>query len=94
MLESRLKLLSGETGLSVEQKIAEVQETVRKAKLSRVKAEARLALLSHSVTGIEEWLHHAMNQAEEELERERRLSEQRRSTEEFSVRTHTLPTNI
>ncbi|TMS17477.1 F-BAR and double SH3 domains protein 2 [Larimichthys crocea] len=31
-LESRLKLLSGETGLSVEQKIAEVQDSVRKAK--------------------------------------------------------------
>ncbi|XP_012733948.2 F-BAR and double SH3 domains protein 1 isoform X1 [Fundulus heteroclitus] len=83
-LESRLKLLSGETGLGVEQKIAEVQETVRKAKLSRVKAEARLALLAHSVTGTEQWLRSAMNQAEEELERERRLSEQRRSTEEFS----------
>ncbi|XP_035525627.1 F-BAR and double SH3 domains protein 1-like [Morone saxatilis] len=83
-LESRLKLLSGETGLSVEQKIAEVQESVRKAKLSRVKAEARLALLSDSVTGIEQWLHDAMHQAEEELERERRLSEQRKSTEDFS----------
>lgn len=33
MLESRLKLLSGETGLSVEQKIAEIQESVRKAKV-------------------------------------------------------------
>lgn len=33
MLESRLQLLSGETGLSVEQKIAEVQESVRKAKV-------------------------------------------------------------
>lgn len=33
MLESRLKLLSGETALSVEQKIAEVQESVRKAKV-------------------------------------------------------------
>ncbi|XP_019126581.1 F-BAR and double SH3 domains protein 1 isoform X2 [Larimichthys crocea] len=83
-LESRLKLLSGETGLSVEQKIAEVQDSVRKAKLSRVKAEARLALLSDSVSGIELWLHNAMNQAEEELERERRLSEQRKSTEDFS----------
>ncbi|XP_078117122.1 F-BAR and double SH3 domains protein 1-like isoform X3 [Sander vitreus] len=83
-LESRLKLLSGETGLSVEQKIAEVQDTVRKAKLSRVKAEARLALLSDSVTGIELWLHNAMDQAEEELERERRLSEQRKSTEDYS----------
>lgn len=84
MLGSRLKLLSGETGLSVEQKIVEIQETVRKAKLDRVKAEARLAVLSHSITGVEQWLHNAMKQAEEELEIERRLSEQRRSTEEFS----------
>ncbi|XP_070770020.1 F-BAR and double SH3 domains protein 1-like [Enoplosus armatus] len=84
MLESRLKVLSGETGLNVEQKIAEVQDSFMKAKLSRVKAEARLALLSNSVTGTELWLHNAMNQAEEELERERRLSEQRKSTEDFS----------
>lgn len=28
-----MKLLSGETGLSVEQKIAEVQDSVRKAKV-------------------------------------------------------------
>ncbi|XP_027887227.1 F-BAR and double SH3 domains protein 1-like [Xiphophorus couchianus] len=84
MLESRQKLLSGETGLNVEQKITEVQETVRKAKLSRVKAEARLALLALSVSGTQQWLHNAMKQAEEELETERRLSEQRRSTEEFS----------
>ncbi|KAM4555555.1 F-BAR and double SH3 domains protein 1-like [Odontesthes bonariensis] len=83
-LESRVKLLSGDTGLGVEQKIADVQESVRKAKLSRVKAEARLALLSESVTGTERWFHKAMNQAEEELERERRLSEQRKSTEDFS----------
>ncbi|XP_022612871.1 F-BAR and double SH3 domains protein 1-like isoform X2 [Seriola dumerili] len=84
MLKSRLKLLSGDTGFSVEHKIAEVQDSVRKAKLSRVKAEARLALLSVRVTGTELWLHDAMSQAEEELERERRLSEQRRSTEDFS----------
>uniref|UniRef100_A0A096M475 FCH and double SH3 domains 1 n=1 Tax=Poecilia formosa TaxID=48698 RepID=A0A096M475_POEFO len=88
VLESRRKLLSGETGLSVEQKITEVQETVRKAKLSRVKAEARLALLALSVTGTQQWLHNAMNQAEEELETERHLSEQRRSTEEFSICVH------
>ncbi|XP_026212804.1 F-BAR and double SH3 domains protein 1-like isoform X2 [Anabas testudineus] len=83
-LESRLKLLSGETGHSVKQKIAEVEDSVRKAKLSRVKAEARLALLSDAVTGVDLWLHTAMTQAEEELERERRLSEQRKSTEDFS----------
>ncbi|XP_039477938.1 F-BAR and double SH3 domains protein 1-like isoform X2 [Oreochromis aureus] len=84
MLASRLKLLSGETALSVEQKIAEVQESVRKAKLNRAKAEARLALLSESTPGTEQWLHAAMNQVEEELERERHLSEQRKSTEDFS----------
>ncbi|XP_071313196.1 F-BAR and double SH3 domains protein 1-like [Trachinotus anak] len=84
MLETRLKLLSGETGLSVEQRITEVQDSVRKAKLSRVKAEARLALLSHTVSGTELWLHDAMRQAEEELDLERRLSEQRGSTEDFS----------
>nr|XP_046262085.1 F-BAR and double SH3 domains protein 1-like isoform X3 [Scatophagus argus] len=83
-LESRLKLLSGETGLGVEQKITEVQDSIRKAKLSRLKAEARLALLSQSVKGADLWLHSAMNQAEEELERERHLSEQRKSTEDFS----------
>ncbi|XP_063731757.1 F-BAR and double SH3 domains protein 1-like isoform X1 [Eleginops maclovinus] len=83
-LASRLKLLSGDTCLSVEQKIAEVQDSVRKAKLSRLKAEARLALLSDCVTGIELWFHNAMTQAEEELERERHLSEQRKSTEDFS----------
>lgn len=59
------------------------------SQLSRVKAEARLALLSESVAGIELCLHNAMNQAEEELERERRLSEQRKSTEDFSVRINT-----
>ncbi|KAK2849563.1 hypothetical protein Q5P01_009397 [Channa striata] len=84
MLEGRLQLLSGETGSSVEQKAAEVQDSIRKAKLSRVKAEARLALLSRSVTGIDLWLHDALTHAEEEVEKERRLSEQRRSTEDFS----------
>ncbi|XP_047440294.1 F-BAR and double SH3 domains protein 1-like [Mugil cephalus] len=84
MLESRLKLLSGETGLSVEQKIDEVQDSVRKAKLSKVKEEARFSLLSESIPGTEQWLHKAMDQAEKELERERHLSEQKKSTEDFS----------
>lgn len=59
------------------------------SQLSRVKAEARLALLSESVSGTERWFHAAMKQAEEELERERRLSEQRRSTEDFTVSKET-----
>lgn len=116
VLESRLKFLSGETGVSMEQKIAEVQDTVRKAQvnyrklpvavtvlstsdrssrrfpsfsmmsqLSRVKAEGRLALLSANVAGAELLIQHAMSQAEEELERERHLSERRKSTQDFSV---------
>lgn len=55
------------------------------SQLSRVKAEGRLALLSASVAGVELLIHDAMNQAEEELERERHLSEHRKSTEDFSV---------
>lgn len=42
MLESRLMLLSGETALSVEQKIAEVQESVRKAKVLVFESVSRL----------------------------------------------------
>ncbi|XP_056144312.1 F-BAR and double SH3 domains protein 1-like [Lampris incognitus] len=83
-LEARVKLLSGEMGCSVEQRMVEVDESVRKAKVSRAKAEARLALLSESGIVIKQWLHAAMSQVEEELERERRLSEQRKSTEDFS----------
>uniref|UniRef100_A0A8C6WUC2 SH3 domain-containing protein n=1 Tax=Neogobius melanostomus TaxID=47308 RepID=A0A8C6WUC2_9GOBI len=82
VLEGRLKLLSGETSLSVEQKIAEVQDTVRKAKLSRVKAEARLQLLSQSVAGTEAHVGKALHQAQEEVERDRRLSEHRRSIQQ------------
>lgn len=57
------------------------------SQLSRVKAEGRLALLSASVAEVEIFLHDAMKQAEEELERERPLSEHRKSTEDFSVTT-------
>lgn len=60
------------------------------SQLSRVKAEGRLALLSANVAGAELLIQHAMSQAEEELERERRLSERRKSTEDFSV-TQTRP---
>ncbi|CAL8358606.1 unnamed protein product [Merluccius merluccius] len=83
-LESRVQLLPKETGLSVEQRMAEVEETIRKAKVSRVKAEARLALLVECGVGVEEWLGPALRQAQEELEGERRLSEERRSTGDFS----------
>ncbi|CAL8301002.1 unnamed protein product [Arctogadus glacialis] len=89
-LESRVQLLPKETGLSVEQRMLEVEETIRKAKVSRVRAEARLALLEERGLGVEQWLGPALRQAHEELEGERTLSEQRRSTgdgseEEFDL---------
>ncbi|CAB1336998.1 unnamed protein product [Coregonus sp. 'balchen'] len=71
MLERRFKMLSGDTTVSVEQKIVEVKESVRKAQVSQVKAESRLASS-------------AMTQADEELERDRRLSEAHMSNGDIS----------
>ncbi|KAM9795149.1 F-BAR and double SH3 domains protein 1-like [Neosynchiropus ocellatus] len=53
-------------------------------KLSRVKAEARLDLLAQSVEGTERWIDLAMTQAEQDPERDEKLSERTKSTEEFS----------
>ncbi|KAG7465009.1 hypothetical protein MATL_G00171720 [Megalops atlanticus] len=78
-LEIRWKLVADDAGSRVEQKMEEVKESVRKAQISRVKAEARLALLASAGVDVEPWVSSAMSQAEEELERERRLSEARLS---------------
>lgn len=56
-----------------------------------MKAEGRLVLLSASVAGVELLIHDAMKQVEEELERDRRLSEHRKSTEDFSVSQTRFP---
>ncbi|XP_028975411.1 F-BAR and double SH3 domains protein 1 [Esox lucius] len=84
MLERRFKLLSEDTGVSVEQKMMEVKESVRKAQVSRVKAESKLALLASSGVDVERWVSSAMAQADEELETDRRLSEARISNGEIS----------
>ncbi|XP_038868527.1 F-BAR and double SH3 domains protein 1-like isoform X1 [Salvelinus namaycush] len=84
MLDRRFKLLSGDTGVSVEQKMVEVKESVRKAQVSRVKAESRLALLASAGVDVEPWMSSAMTQADEELEKDRRLSEARMSNGDIS----------
>uniref|UniRef100_A0A8C7MFP1 F-BAR and double SH3 domains protein 1 n=1 Tax=Oncorhynchus kisutch TaxID=8019 RepID=A0A8C7MFP1_ONCKI len=84
MLDRRFKLLSGDTGVSVEQKMVGVKESVRKAQVSRVKAESRLALLASAGVDVEPWVSSAMTQADEELERDRRLSEARMSNGDIS----------
>ncbi|KAJ8393693.1 hypothetical protein AAFF_G00059120 [Aldrovandia affinis] len=83
-LERRRKLLVGDVGSGVDQKMEEVKESVRKAQVSRVKAESRLALLGSEGVDVEPWVSSAMGQADEELERERRLSEARLSNGDVS----------
>ncbi|XP_053734722.1 F-BAR and double SH3 domains protein 1-like [Synchiropus splendidus] len=83
-LTSRAKILTGDAGRKVQQQIADVQSSIRKNTLSRVKAEARLALLAQRVEGTELWIDLAMTQAEQDLERDERFSERTKSTEEFS----------
>ncbi|KAJ8352676.1 hypothetical protein SKAU_G00241520 [Synaphobranchus kaupii] len=83
-LERRRKLLAEDAGSGVEQKMEEVKESIRKAQVSRVKAESRLALLASAGVDVDPWVNSAMGQADEELERERRLSEARLSNGDVS----------
>ncbi|XP_044130524.1 F-BAR and double SH3 domains protein 1-like [Bufo gargarizans] len=83
-LEDRRKNASEEEVLSILQKIEEVKENVRKAEVSKVKADARVELLRHVGVDVDTWLSGAMTQANEELEQERRLSEARMSNGEMS----------
>ncbi|MBN3305904.1 FCSD1 protein, partial [Amia calva] len=83
-LERRRKLVPEDEGAGVEQKMEEVKESLRKAKVSRVKAESRLALLLSAGVDVEPWVSSAMSQANEELEKERRLSEARLSNGDIS----------
>ncbi|KAG6923495.1 FCH and double SH3 domains 1 [Chelydra serpentina] len=67
---------------SMERRMEEVSENIRKAEVSRVKADARLALLRQAGLDVDTWLAGAMGQVLEELEQERRLSEARKSDKE------------
>nr|XP_015205329.1 PREDICTED: F-BAR and double SH3 domains protein 1 isoform X2 [Lepisosteus oculatus] len=83
-LETRGRLGPVDDRPGVERRAEEVKESVRKAQVSRVKAEARLALLRSCQVDVDSWVSGAMSQADEELERERRLSEARLSNGELS----------
>uniref|UniRef100_A0A8C5PLX4 F-BAR and double SH3 domains protein 1 n=1 Tax=Leptobrachium leishanense TaxID=445787 RepID=A0A8C5PLX4_9ANUR len=78
-LEVRRKTVSEEEFPSMDIKIEEVKESVRKAEVSKVKADARVELLRQGGVDVDTWLTGAMVQANEELEQERRLSEARMS---------------
>uniref|UniRef100_A0A8C8SHJ5 FCH and double SH3 domains 1 n=1 Tax=Pelusios castaneus TaxID=367368 RepID=A0A8C8SHJ5_9SAUR len=66
----------------MERKMEEVSENIRKAEVSRVKADARLGLLRQAGLDVDTWLAGAMEQVLVELEQERRLSEARKSDKE------------
>ncbi|KAM5179542.1 LOW QUALITY PROTEIN: F-BAR and double SH3 domains protein 2 [Mantella aurantiaca] len=55
----------------LEQKIEEARESIRKAEITKLKAEARLDLLRQIGVSVDTWLKSAMNQVMEELENER-----------------------
>ncbi|XP_072368773.1 F-BAR and double SH3 domains protein 2-like isoform X1 [Scyliorhinus torazame] len=76
-LDQRRKLLSEEEASSIESKMEEIKESIRKAEMSKLKAASRLNLLREAGLEVDTWLVSTMNQASEELERERKLSEAR-----------------
>ncbi|XP_075756130.1 F-BAR and double SH3 domains protein 1 isoform X2 [Pelodiscus sinensis] len=81
-LEARRKQAPEAEVPSVERRMEEASESIRKAEVSRVKAEARLDLLRQAGLAVDTWLAGAMGQVLQELEQERRLSEGRKSDKE------------
>ncbi|KAJ6655459.1 hypothetical protein lerEdw1_005160 [Lerista edwardsae] len=78
-METRRQQIPEAEMLSMEKRMEEVRENIRKAEISKVKSEARLALLQQSGLDVDTWLASAMGQVLDEMEQERRLSEARRS---------------
>ncbi|KAI6079208.1 F-BAR and double SH3 domains protein 2 isoform X2 [Aix galericulata] len=70
-LECHGPVMSEQTRAELEQKIDEARESIRKAEIIKLKAEARLDLLKQIGVSVDTWLKSAMNQVMEELENER-----------------------
>ncbi|XP_065689846.1 F-BAR and double SH3 domains protein 2 isoform X2 [Patagioenas fasciata] len=70
-LECHGPVMSEQTRAELEQKIDEARESIRKAEIIKLKAEARLELLKQIGVSVDTWLKSAMNQVMEELENER-----------------------
>uniref|UniRef100_H3APU0 FCH and double SH3 domains 1 n=1 Tax=Latimeria chalumnae TaxID=7897 RepID=H3APU0_LATCH len=84
-LEKRRKTVLEEESSSLEQKMEEVRENIRKAEIAKVKADARLEFLRQAGVNVDSWISSAMAQANEELEKERKLSEARMSNGAVSM---------
>ncbi|XP_069510228.1 F-BAR and double SH3 domains protein 1 [Ambystoma mexicanum] len=83
-LEARRLQAPEEEFSGMEQRTEEVRESIRKAEISKVKADARVSLLRQANVDVDVWLTGAMGQANEELEQERRMSEARMSNGDVS----------
>uniref|UniRef100_A0ACB8FG45 F-BAR and double SH3 domains protein 2 n=1 Tax=Sphaerodactylus townsendi TaxID=933632 RepID=A0ACB8FG45_9SAUR len=70
-LECHGPVASEQSRAELEQKIDEARESIRKAEIIKLKAEARLDLLKQIGVSVDTWLKSAMNQVMEELENER-----------------------
>ncbi|XP_074836294.1 F-BAR and double SH3 domains protein 2 isoform X2 [Carettochelys insculpta] len=70
-LECHGPVVSEQSRAELEQKIDEAKESIRKAEIIKLKAEARLDLLKQIGVSVDTWLKSAMNQVMEELENER-----------------------
>ncbi|XP_073517408.1 F-BAR and double SH3 domains protein 2 isoform X6 [Phyllobates terribilis] len=70
-LEGQSSPASEQSRLELEQRIEEVKGSIRKAEITKLKAEARLDLLRQIGVSVDTWLKSAMNQVMEELENER-----------------------
>ncbi|KAJ6664780.1 hypothetical protein lerEdw1_005752 [Lerista edwardsae] len=70
-LECHGPVVSEQSRADLELKIDEARESIRKAEIIKLKAEARLDLLKQIGVSVDTWLKSAMNQVMEELENER-----------------------
>ncbi|KAM4795087.1 F-BAR and double SH3 domains protein 2 [Rhinophrynus dorsalis] len=70
-LECQSTPVSEQSRAELELKIEEARENMRKAEITKLKAEARLDLLRQIGVSVDTWLKSAMNQVMEELENER-----------------------
>uniref|UniRef100_A0A8B9NX67 FCH and double SH3 domains 1 n=1 Tax=Apteryx owenii TaxID=8824 RepID=A0A8B9NX67_APTOW len=86
-LEARRQQAPEAEVAAMERRMEEVRENIRKAEVSKVKADARLALLRTTGLDVDAWLAGAMAQALEELERERSLSAAQQAEKESALAT-------
>ncbi|XP_015266614.1 PREDICTED: F-BAR and double SH3 domains protein 1 [Gekko japonicus] len=78
-MEARRQQVNETEMSGMEKRMEDLKENIRKAEVSKVKAEARLLLLRQAGLDVDPWLASAMGQVLDEIEQERRLSEARRS---------------